>query len=184
MRARGYVAWSSVGQGRPAAGLWAPRRGRWERGEGPPAAGRGAGLVKALNNPICRQAAGISDGVRRLLRGPWLSPCSCRLLFWSRALPRPLFPCPRPAFLGCPGALLRRAPAAQPRPSAGGRPRQTHPAPSSSRRLRTGLPEHPSPECRVLLHAPLAPTIQTGFRITTPGLTSRPGSGNRPSYAP
>ena len=25
VRARGYVAWSSVGQGRPAAGLWAPR---------------------------------------------------------------------------------------------------------------------------------------------------------------
>ena len=25
VRARGYVAWSSVGQGQPAAGLWAPR---------------------------------------------------------------------------------------------------------------------------------------------------------------
>lgn len=34
MWACGYVAWSSVGQGRPAAGLWVPRRGGWERGEG------------------------------------------------------------------------------------------------------------------------------------------------------
>lgn len=34
MWACGNVAWSSVGQGRPAAGLWAPRRGGWERGEG------------------------------------------------------------------------------------------------------------------------------------------------------
>lgn len=72
------AAWVRDGQqlasGRPA-------EGGGSEGRGPPAAGRGAGLVMALNNPICRQAAGISDGVRRLLRGPWPSPCSCRLLF-------------------------------------------------------------------------------------------------------
>lgn len=39
MRAHGYVAWSSVGQGRPAAGLGAPPRGVGARGGGCPRLG-------------------------------------------------------------------------------------------------------------------------------------------------
>lgn len=41
------------GQGRPAAGLWAPRRGGGA-GRGRPWLGEELGLVMALNNPICR----------------------------------------------------------------------------------------------------------------------------------